>query len=98
MNAIFVKTVVNGLVLPFIFMLCWNNSLVDLFAIKEISFLQSLLINIMFNMIMRNRQDKSKENEEKEIKNDLLKLETLMEKYTERVRGIKNSKGEKENE
>lgn len=49
-------------------------------------------------MIMRNRQDKSKENEEKQIKQDLIKLETFMEKYAERVRGIKNYKGEKENE
>ena len=56
-------------------------------------------MKIMANILFKNYQSESdKKNEEEEIRKDLLKLESFVEKYTERIRTIEYKKGEKENE
>lgn len=99
MNLLIIKIITNLLVLPLILMVVWNLLIPEIFGLSSINFFQAILIKIMTNILFKNYQSESdKRGEEEEIKKDLLKLESFVEKYTERIRGMQYKKGEKDNE
>ena len=99
MNLLIIKIITNLLVLPLILMVVWNILIPEVFGLSSINFFQAILMKIMANILFKNYQSQSdKKNEEEEIRKDLLKLESFVEKYTERIRTIEYKKGEKENE
>ena len=80
-------------------MFVWNFLIPDILGLSSINFLQAVLLKILANILFKNYQSEyDKRSEEEEIKKDLLKLESFVEKYTERIRSIQYKKGEKENE
>lgn len=99
MNLLIIKIITNLLVLPLILMVVWNLLMPDIFGLSSINFFQAVLLKIITNILFKNYQSQyDKKNEEEEIRKDLLKLESFVEKYTERIKSIQYKKGEKENE
>lgn len=99
MNLLIIKIITNLLVLPLILMVTWNLLIPEIFGLSNINFFQAILMKIMANILFKNYQSEfDKKNEEEEIRKDLLKLESFMEKYTERIKHIQQKKGDKENE
>jgi hypothetical protein len=88
MNYFIVKFIVNIIVMPLIFMLLWDFVVPPIFGLKTISYLQSIAVIIMTNIIFKNKNlenFKNKETEEEKIKQDIAKIEELFEKYKERL-------------
>jgi positive regulator of sigma E activity len=99
MNLLIIKIITNLLVMPLILMFVWNFLIPDILGLSSINFLQAVLLKILANILFKNYQSEyDKRSEEEEIRKDLLKLESFVEKYTERIRSVQYKKREKENE
>lgn len=88
MNYFIVKFIVNIIVMPLIFMLLWDFVMPTVFGLKTITYLQAIALIIMTNIIFKNRnldKEKDKQTEEEKIKQDIIKIEEMFEKYKERL-------------
>jgi positive regulator of sigma E activity len=74
--------------MPLIFMLLWDFVMPTVFGLKTITYLQAIALIIMANIIFKNRnldKEKDKQMEEEKIKQDIIKIEEMFEKYKERL-------------
>jgi len=88
MNYFIIKFIVNIIVMPLIFMLLWDFVMPTVFGLKTITYLQAIALIIMANIIFKNRnldKEKDKQMEEEKIKQDIIKIEEMFEKYKERL-------------